>query len=95
MAEEQEQKSCLMLQHQTTGAHQGRKGSAYMRNYKHYNRYSKESKTFPVVAVIILMIMVIFFILMACGMFDEPLWQEVYPMANAKITWTGAGYSGI
>jgi len=69
-----------------------------MKSYKHYNRYEKENKgTFTIICLLVLVCLVVLWVLTACGVFDDWTWKPAvsYPMTNAKVTWTGAGYNGI
>ena len=69
-----------------------------MGSYKHYNRYEKENKgTFTVICLLILVCLIVLGILTVCGVLDDVTWKPEmsYPMANAKVTWAGAGYNGL
>ena len=70
-----------------------------MKSYKHYNRYEKENKgtLFLAVCAVILLCLVVLGILTMCGVLDDVTWKPAvsYPMANAKVTWAGAGYNGL
>lgn len=68
-----------------------------MRNYKHYNRYVKESKGYAVVMLIVIALLVAMFALMACGMFEEPLWKPdvQIPMTNANVSWSQSFHGGV
>lgn len=62
-----------------------------------YTRYEKQSKVFASVMVAIVAVMIILGVLLACGMFDEPMWKPVaeYPMANANISWMQSFHGGV
>jgi len=68
-----------------------------MRNYKQYNRYEKESKGFAIAALIVLVVVLVYFILLTCGMFDEPLWKPdvEYPLINARVDWLQNNYGEV
>lgn len=61
------------------------------------NKYSTKTRVLTVLAVIstLLMIAMIGLNLWKDEMDRRAVWTESYPMANANIEWTGAGYQKI
>ena len=67
-----------------------------MRNYRNYNTKTEESKGFRVaVCVIAAVIMILAGAIIRQERERASLWSVSYPMVNAGIEWTGAGYNGI
>ena len=67
-----------------------------MRNYRNYNTKTEESKGFWVaLALIAAVIMILAGAIIRQERERESLWSVSYPMVNAGIEWTGAGYNGI
>ena len=60
---------------------------------KHHRHYSKE-KAVSIVLRIILAALVVFAIYTVSTAVALKSWDVEYPMANARIEWTGAGYNG-
>ena len=67
-----------------------------MKSYKHYNRYEAQSKTPTAIAIVLALIAIIGWVLMLCGMFDEPLWKPdiEIPMVNTNVSWEQTNYPG-
>ena len=61
------------------------------------NKYSTKTRVLTVLAVIstLMMIAMIGLNLWKDEMDRRAVWTESYPMANANIEWTGAGYQKI
>ena len=80
-----------MRQHQRPGRTFVQKGYFFMRNY---NTRDREKAIFAFVMGMIAIIVAVWFaFFVPAEVHTKP--DRVYPMVNQRITWEGAGYSGI
>ena len=79
-----------MRQHQRPGRTFVQKGYFFMRNY---NTRDREKAIFAIVMGLIAIILAAWFAFAPVERHTAP--DQIFPMANQRITWEGAGYDGI
>lgn len=64
-----------------------------MITYKHYSTKNREKAIFAGVVGLIMMVLAAWFAFAPVEKHTAP--DQIFPMANQRITWEGAGYDGI
>lgn len=62
-------------------------------HYSHYSTREREKAIFAIVMGIIAMVLAAWFAFAPVEKHTAP--DQIFPMANQRITWEGAGYDGI